>query len=76
MIIEYSFTPCTIGASCSQSELRILKIRKSSVRALFLYNRTSNILRARERSVGCIHMRVGLIHLHLQAFRGAIHHKR
>ena len=43
----------TLRACCSQSELRILKIRE---RALFLYNFTPNTLRARERSVGCIHL--------------------
>ena len=61
--IWYSYTPRTLRACCSQSELTILKIHERSARALFLYNCTPNTLRARECSVGCIHMRVGLIHL-------------
>ena len=43
--------------------LMILKIRESRAHALFLYNCTPNTLPACERSVGCIHTRVGLIHL-------------
>ena len=42
-----SYTPRTLRACCSQSGLTILKIRKSSVRALFLYNCTTNTLRVR-----------------------------
>ena len=34
----YSYTPRTLRACCSQSEFRILKIRESSARALFLCN--------------------------------------
>ena len=37
-IINHSYTPRTVHEWCSQSELRIVKIRKSSARALFLYN--------------------------------------
>ena len=37
-----SYTSRTLRACCSQSELTILKIRESSVRALFLYNCTPN----------------------------------
>ena len=33
-----SYTPRTLRACCSQSKFRILKIRESSARALFLYN--------------------------------------
>ena len=36
---------------CSQSKFRILKIRESSARALFLYNCTSNISRSADASV-------------------------
>ena len=34
-IIDYSYTPRTLRACCSQSEFRIFKIRESSARALF-----------------------------------------
>ena len=36
----------TLRACCSQSKFRILKIRESSARALFLYNCTPNISRS------------------------------
>ena len=35
-----SYSPRTLRACCSQSEMTILKIRESSARALFLYNCT------------------------------------
>ena len=35
-----SYTPRTVRACCSQSKFRILEIRESSARALFLYNCT------------------------------------
>ena len=61
-----SYTPRTLRACCSQSKFRILKIRQSSGRALFLYNCTPNISaqcwRERERRVGLIYASVGLIH--------------
>ena len=34
----HSYTPRTLRTCCSQSKFRILKIRESSARALFLYN--------------------------------------
>ena len=49
VIKNNSYTPRTLRACCSQSKFRILKIRESSARALFLYNCTPNTLRARER---------------------------
>ena len=47
----HSYTPHTPHACCSQSKFRILKIRKSSTRALFLYNCTPNISRSADASV-------------------------
>ena len=41
-ILGHSYTPRTLLACCSQSELMILKIPESSARALFLYNCTPN----------------------------------
>ena len=49
--IIYSYTPRTLRACCSQSKFRILKIRESSARALFLYNCTPNISRSADASV-------------------------
>ena len=46
-----SCTPRTLRACCSQSKFRILKIRESSARALFLYNCTPNISRSADASV-------------------------
>ena len=46
-----SYTPRTLRACCSQSKFRILKIRESSARALFLYNCTPNISRSADASV-------------------------
>ena len=43
---SYMYTPRTLRACCSLSEFRILKIRESRARALFLYNCTWNTLRA------------------------------
>ena len=63
LIIFHLYTPCTLRECCSQSDSRILKIRTSSVRLLFLYNCTPNTLRAYERSIGCIHMPIGIIYL-------------
>ena len=51
LVIDYSYNPCTLRTCCSQSELTILKICKSSACALFLYNCTPNTLRTCERSV-------------------------
>ena len=45
--VNNSYTPRTLRASCNQSELTILKICKSSTRALFLDNCTPNTLRER-----------------------------
>ena len=47
----HSYTPHTLRACCSQSKFRILKIRESSARALFLYNCTPNISRSADVSV-------------------------
>ena len=47
----HSYTPRTLRACCSQSKFRILKIRESSARALFLYNCTPNISRSADASV-------------------------
>ena len=47
----YSYTPRTLRACCSQSKFRILKIRESSARALFLYNCTPNISRSPDASM-------------------------
>ena len=44
--ITYSYTPRTLRACCSQSKFRILKIRESSARAIFLYNWSPNISRS------------------------------
>ena len=65
---RHSYTLRTVRAWCSQSEFRIIKIRETSARALFLYNCTANILRSRERRVWSIHARVGLIHLLFRLF--------
>ena len=46
-----SYTPRTLRACCSQSKFRILKIRESSARALFLYNCTPNISHSADVSV-------------------------
>ena len=46
-----SYTPRTLRACCSQSKFRILKIRESSARALFLYNCTPNISCSADASV-------------------------
>ena len=46
-----SYTPRTLRACCSQSKFRILKIRESSARALFLYNCTPNISRRADTNV-------------------------
>ena len=46
-----SYTPRTLRAWCSQSKSRILKIRESSARALFLYNCTLNISCSADASV-------------------------
>ena len=51
LITHYSYTPRTLRARCSQSKFRILKIRESSARALFLYNCTSNISRSADAGV-------------------------
>ena len=53
-IIWYSYTPRTLRACFNQSKFRILKIRKSSARALFLYNCTPNILRSADTSVSIV----------------------
>ena len=45
--IKHSYTPRTLRTCCSQSELMILKIHESSVRASLLYNCTPNTLQAR-----------------------------
>ena len=50
-IVCHSYTPCTLRACCSQSKFRILKIRESSARALFLYNCTPNMSRSAYASV-------------------------
>ena len=50
-IIENSCTPHTLLTCCSQSKFRILKIRESSARALFLYNCTQNISHSADASV-------------------------
>ena len=50
-----------LRACCSQSEFRILKIRKSSASALVLYNNTANTLRACFRGVRSVHACVELI---------------
>ena len=47
----YSYTPRTLRACCSRSKFRILKIRESSARALFLYNCTPNISRSADASL-------------------------
>ena len=47
----YSYTPRTLRACCSQFKFRILKIRQSIARALFLYNCTPNISRSADASV-------------------------
>ena len=47
----YSYTPRTLRACCSQSKFRILNIRESSARAIFLYNCTPNISRSANASV-------------------------
>ena len=49
--ISNSYTPRTLRACCSQSKFRILKIRESSMRALFLYNCTLNISRSADGGV-------------------------
>ena len=49
--MSYSYTPRTLRACCSQSKFRMLKIRESSARALFLYNCTPNISRGADASV-------------------------
>ena len=49
--IGYLYTPPTLRTCCSQSKFRILKIRESSARALFLYNCTPNISRSADASV-------------------------
>ena len=51
LINMHSYTPRTLRACCSQSKFRILKIRESSARALFLYNCTPNISRSADASV-------------------------
>ena len=51
LLIYNSYTPRTLRACCSQSKFRILKIRESSARALFLYNCTPNISRSADASV-------------------------
>ena len=61
-IIHYSYA--TLHACCSQSELTIVKVTEISARALFLFNCTPNNFHAREGRVGCIHVRVGLIHFY------------
>ena len=55
------YTSHTLHACCNQSEFSILKIHKSSVCPLFLYNCTPNTFRTHKRSIGCIHTRVWLI---------------
>ena len=49
--IDTSYTPRTLRACCSQTKFRILKIRESSARVLFLYNCTPNISRSADASV-------------------------
>ena len=49
--IHDSYTPRTLRACWSKSKFRILKIRESSARALFLYNCTPNISRSADASV-------------------------
>ena len=51
VIKQYSYTPRTLRACCSQSKFRILEISESSARALFLYNCTPNISRSANASV-------------------------
>ena len=53
----YSYTTRTRRACCSQSKFRILKICKSSARALFLYNCTPNISCSACVSVGRVDLR-------------------
>ena len=53
LIITHSYTPRTLRPSCSQSELMILKICKSSAHALFLYNCTPNTSCVCECSLVC-----------------------
>ena len=55
IITIHTYTPRTLRVCCSQSKFRILKICKSSARALFLYNCTPNISRSADARV-----RVGL----------------
>ena len=47
----HSYTPRTLRPCCSQSKFRILKIRESSARTLFLYNCTPNISSSADASV-------------------------
>ena len=56
------YTPCARRAYCSQSDFRILKIRESSAPALSLYHCSKNTLGVREHNLGCIHVRIGLLH--------------
>ena len=50
-VMHDSCTPRTLHTCCSQSKFRILNIRESSVRALFLYNCTPNISSSADVSV-------------------------
>ena len=47
----HAYTLRTLHACCRQPKFRKLKIRKSSARALFLYNCTPNISRSADASV-------------------------
>ena len=49
--IYNSYTPRTLRECYSQSKFRILKMRESSARALFLYNCTPNISHSADASV-------------------------
>ena len=63
-LIMYSYTPRILRACCSQSKFRILKIRESSARALFLLQLHSEHVAQclRERRVELIYANVGLIY--------------
>ena len=52
-LFVYLYTPRTLRACCSQSELMILKICESSARALFLYNFPPGNF---EHLVQCLHV--------------------
>ena len=63
IIVIYLYTPRTVRACYSQSKFRILKIHKSSVRALLHSEYLAKCWRSCQRRVGLIYASVGLIYL-------------